>query len=79
MFAIIVLSNVLVGGLIGYYLDRWTFKNKVLFVIFLAAGIVSGLNQAIRELLKEARKIEEEEKHKQQERLGIHDSDTADK
>lgn len=58
MFAITIIANVLVGGMIGYFLDKHTFKNRVLFVVFLALGIASGFYQGIRELMKEAKKIE---------------------
>ncbi len=55
-FGITVLSNIAIGGLIGYYLDKWTFNNKVLLLIFLVLGIVSGMYNGIRLLLKEVEK-----------------------
>jgi ATP synthase protein I len=60
-FGVTVISNVVVGGIIGYYLDKWTFNNKVLLVIFLFLGIVAGMYNGMRVLLKEAKK--DEEKH----------------
>ncbi len=61
-FGVTVASNVLVGGLIGYYLDKWTFNNKVLLVIFLFLGVVSGMYSGIRMLLEEAKKEDEDGK-----------------
>jgi|YelNatPaOPRAMG01_1025707.scaffolds.fasta_scaffold08142_4 ATP synthase protein I len=55
-FGITVVSNIAIGGLIGYYLDKWTFNNKVLLLIFLILGIVSGLYNGIKLLMKEAEK-----------------------
>jgi F0F1-type ATP synthase assembly protein I len=55
-FSITVVSNIAIGGLIGYYLDKWTFNNKVLLLIFLILGIVSGLYNGIKLLMKEAEK-----------------------
>ncbi len=57
-FGVTVVSNVVVGGIIGYYLDKWTFNNKVLMMIFLFLGIVSGMYNGMRLLLKEAKKDE---------------------
>ncbi|MGC8544508.1 AtpZ/AtpI family protein [Athalassotoga sp.] len=55
-FGITVISNIAIGGLIGYYLDKWTFNNKVLLLIFLILGIVSGMYNGIKLLMKEAEK-----------------------
>ncbi|MCL4408383.1 MAG: AtpZ/AtpI family protein [Thermotogae bacterium] len=55
-FGITVISNIAIGGLIGYYLDKWTFNNKVLLLIFLILGIVSGIYNGIKLLMKEAEK-----------------------
>ncbi len=63
-FGVTILSNVLVGGLIGYYLDKWTFNNKVLLVVFLFIGIVSGMYNGMRMLFKEAKKEDEDDKSK---------------
>lgn len=61
-FGVTIASNVLVGGLIGYYLDKWTFDNKVLLVIFLFLGIASGMYNGMKMLLKEAKKEDEYDK-----------------
>ncbi len=55
-FGITVISNIAIGGLIGYYLDKWTFNNKVLLLIFLILGVVSGMYNGIKLLMKEAEK-----------------------
>ncbi len=61
-FGMTVIANVAVAGFIGYWLDRITFKNNVLFVIFLFLGVFSGLFNGIRQLLKEAEKYEKIDK-----------------
>ncbi len=61
-FGVTIASNVLVGGLIGYYLDKWTFNNKVLLVVFLFLGIASGMYNGMRMLLKEAKREDEDDK-----------------
>ncbi len=63
-FGVTVISNVLVGGLIGYYLDKWTFNNKVLLIVFLFLGIVSGMYNGMRLLLEEAKKADDEKNRK---------------
>ncbi len=55
-FGVTVAANVVVGGIMGYYLDKWTFNNKVLLVIFLFLGIASGMYNGMKLLLKEAEK-----------------------
>lgn len=55
-FGITVVSNIAVGGIIGYYLDKWTFNNKILLVVFLLLGIISGMYSGIKLLMKEAEK-----------------------
>ncbi len=58
VFGATVVANILVAGLMGYWLDSITFKNKVLFIIFLFLGVISGLYNGIKQLLKEARSYE---------------------
>ncbi len=57
-FGVTVISNVVVGGLIGYYLDLWTFNNRVLLIVFLFLGIASGMYNGIKLLLKEEKRKE---------------------
>ncbi len=61
-FGVTVAANVAVGGIIGFYLDKWTFNNKALLVIFLFLGVVSGMYNGMRLLLKEAEKAEKSDK-----------------
>ncbi|MDI3472765.1 MAG: synthase protein [Thermotogaceae bacterium] len=61
-FGVVVISNILVAAVIGYYLDRWTFKNKLFLIIFLFLGVASGLYQGIRYLMKEAKRYENRDK-----------------
>lgn len=61
-FGVTVISNIAIGGLIGYYLDKWTFNNKVLLLVFLMLGIVSGMYNGIKLLMKEAEKENEKDK-----------------
>lgn len=57
-FGIVVISNILVGGLLGYLTDKYLFHNKIWLVIFLFLGMISGIYQGIRYLMKEAEKYE---------------------
>ena len=66
-FGVTVISNVVVGGVIGYYLDKWTFRNKILLVVFLFLGTIAGMYNGMRVLLKEAEKAEKTEKEKEKE------------
>ncbi len=66
-FGVTVISNVVVGGLIGYYLDKWTFRNKILLVVFLFLGTIAGMYNGMRVLLKEAEKAEKTEEEKKKE------------
>lgn len=61
MFVTTLLANIFVGGLIGYYLDKWFFKNKVLFFIFLILGVFSGLYNGFKMLLKETERYDKSE------------------
>jgi len=60
-FAIIVLSNIFVGLLIGYLIYRFT-NQQIWMVLLMFLGIISGLYSGIRELLKEVEKYERAEK-----------------
>jgi ATP synthase protein I len=58
-FSVTMISNIIVSGVIGYYLDKWTFNNKILLIIFLLLGICSGMYSGIKLLLKEVEKENE--------------------
>lgn len=51
-------ASVIVGCLIGYYLDQWLGTSPWLFLLFLALGITAG----IRETMLLIRKINEPKK-----------------
>ncbi|BBJ27835.1 AtpZ/AtpI family protein [Athalassotoga saccharophila] len=55
-FSAIVIANIAVGGFLGYYIDKWTFNNKIIFIILLFLGIISGIYNGIKYLLKEVEK-----------------------
>jgi len=70
-FGFAVISNLLVAGLIGYYIDKYTFNNKVIFIIFLCLGLFSGIYNGIKEMLKEMKiqdKIEAERRKEMEEK-----------
>lgn len=45
-----MVGTVLVGGGIGYLLDKWLHTNPWLMVVFGAIGFVGGIREAIRRL-----------------------------
>ncbi len=57
-FGVTVVSNILIAGLLGYWIDKLTSKDHVFLVIFLFIGVISGLYNGIRQLLKEAERYE---------------------
>jgi len=61
-FGVTVISNIIVGTLIGYYIDKWTFKNGVFLIVFVLLGIASGLYNGFKYLLKEADKYDKHDK-----------------
>jgi len=61
-FIATLLANIGVGALIGYYLDKWTFNNRVLLVVFLLLGIFSGFYNGFRMLLKEVERYDRMDK-----------------
>nr|WP_233186237.1 AtpZ/AtpI family protein [Thermotoga sp. KOL6] len=62
MFTTTLISNIVVGVLLGYYIDKWTFKNGVLLFIFTILGIFSGLYNGFKILLKESERYDKSEK-----------------
>jgi hypothetical protein len=63
-FGFTVFANMAVSGLIGYYLDKWTFDNKIIFIIFLFFGMATGIYNGIKELVKESKQYEEKSEKK---------------
>ncbi|MGB4374510.1 MAG: AtpZ/AtpI family protein [Defluviitoga tunisiensis] len=51
-FAIIILSNIFVGFLIGYLIFSFT-SQRFWIVIFMFVGVISGLYSAVQEFSKE--------------------------
>ena len=62
-FGLITLSNVFVGGLIGYLVVKYTSLGKGWIVPFLMLGVLSGLFSGVKYLLKEASKDEKRDKN----------------
>ncbi|PNR97103.1 AtpZ/AtpI family protein [Petrotoga sp. 9PWA.NaAc.5.4] len=63
-FAVIVLSNIFVGFLIGYLITKFTGQ-QIWIVLLIFLGMISGLYSAVKELLKEAEKYDRAEKEAQ--------------
>lgn len=61
-FGIIVVSNILVALVAGYYLDKWTFNNKLLMIVFAFLGVASGLYNGMKYLLREVNRLERTER-----------------
>ena len=61
-FGVVVVSNIFVDGVIGYFIDKWTLKNKLFLIVFLFLGVASGLYNGVKYLLKEAQKYEKHDK-----------------
>lgn len=40
-------ASILVGCLVGYYLDRWLHTTPWLFLVFFILGIVTGIRETI--------------------------------
>ncbi|ODN31176.1 AtpZ/AtpI family protein [Fervidobacterium thailandense] len=64
-FGFIIISNVLVGVIIGAFLDNVFGTKRILLVIFLILGIASGLYNGFKYLLSEIRKLEASGKDQQ--------------
>jgi ATP synthase protein I len=43
-----LVAGVFVGGLIGWFLDRWTGLSPLFLIIFLLLGIAAGIMNAVR-------------------------------
>jgi len=65
-FGFTVFANMAVSGIIGYYLDKWTFDNQIIFILALFFGMISGIYNGIKELLKESKQYEEKNEKKQE-------------
>lgn len=47
---IVLVLSVLVGGAIGYFLDRWLHKDSLFTLVFGALGFAAGITEVIRRL-----------------------------
>jgi len=45
-------SSIVIGLLIGYYLDKWLGTNPWLLLVFTLLGVASGLFSLIRGIIK---------------------------
>ncbi|ABR30170.1 hypothetical protein SU69_01565 [Thermosipho melanesiensis] len=62
VFGATILGNIIISYFIGKFLDELFNTEKLFVVIFLFFGAVSGLYNAIRQMLKEVEKVEKHEK-----------------
>lgn len=46
----VMVSAILVGGAIGYFLDRWLHTGPVLMLVFGAMGFYAGVRDVLRRL-----------------------------
>jgi ATP synthase protein I len=46
----VMVGTILVGGAIGYFLDRWLHTKPVLMMIFGGIGFVAGVRDVLRRL-----------------------------
>lgn len=46
----ILVGAVLLGGLLGYFLDRWLHTNPFLMLVFGALGFFGGVREILRRL-----------------------------
>lgn len=58
-FALVVLSNIFIGYIIGYFLSSLT-GTEIWKIVFLFLGVISGLYNGIMEMLKEVKKQDNE-------------------
>ncbi len=43
-----IAASTFVGIMIGYYLDKWTFKGKIFTIIFFVLGLAAGVWNAYK-------------------------------
>lgn len=54
-----LVTHTVVGGAMGYFLDRWLDTKPTLFMIFLVLGIIAGFRSMIQDARKMLRKLKE--------------------
>jgi F0F1-type ATP synthase assembly protein I len=50
---IVLVSAIVVGGLIGYFLDRWLHTKPVLMIILGGVGFYVGVRDVLRRVSRE--------------------------
>lgn len=61
-FGFIIVSNILVGAILGAFLDGVFNTKKIIFVVFLLLGVASGLYNGFKYLFHEIEKLQREER-----------------
>ena len=46
----VMVSAIVIGGLIGYFLDRWLHTKPILMLLFGALGFYAGVRDVLRRL-----------------------------
>jgi len=54
------LAGLLVGGVIGWYLDQWFGTRPVLFLLFFALGAAAGMLNVFRNAYRMNREMQDE-------------------
>lgn len=62
LFGATVIGNIVISYFIGKFLDEVFNTEKIFVIIFLFFGAISGMYNAIRQLLKEVEKVDKNEK-----------------
>ncbi|ONN27636.1 hypothetical protein XJ44_02570 [Thermosipho affectus] len=62
IFGATILGNVIISYFIGNFLDKIFNTEKLFTIVFLFFGAISGLYNAIRQMLKEVEKVDRREK-----------------
>lgn len=57
-----MVSHTFVGGVAGYFLDRWLDTKPTLFIVFLVLGVVAGFRSMIQDSRKMLRKLKESDR-----------------
>jgi ATP synthase protein I len=46
----VLVSAIVVGGLMGYFLDRWLHTKPIFMLVFGALGFIAGVRDVLRRL-----------------------------
>lgn len=61
---ILMVACIAIGGLMGYFLDKWLGTKPWLFLLFILFGIIAGFINVFREVFKEAKREEKEDRER---------------